>query len=81
MLQTDEDVRETISHPLQQSRTLRIAGLITLAVAAASVATGLVVRWRHELAVKQWTVTAGCPFCHLRHADGRWLRLAVDPAR
>jgi RND family efflux transporter MFP subunit len=61
MLQAGEDLQETASQPRLQGRTLRIAGLIALAVAAAAAATGLVVRWRHEAAVKHWTVAQAVP--------------------
>ena len=81
MVQVDKDLQETVSHPRLQGRTLRIAGLIGLAIAVLAVATGLAVRWRHEAAVTQWTLTTGCPNSLLRHATARWLSLAADPAR
>jgi len=61
MLQVDKDLQEIASQPRPQGGTLRIAGLIALAVAVAAAATGLVLRWRHEAAVTQWTVTEAVP--------------------
>jgi RND family efflux transporter MFP subunit len=61
MLQVDEDLQETASQSRQQGRTLRIAGIVALVIAVAAAATGLLVRWRHEAAVKQWTVTEAVP--------------------
>jgi hypothetical protein len=61
MLQVDKDLQETASRPRPQGRRLRIAGLIALAVAVAATATGLLVRWRHEAAVKHWTITEAVP--------------------
>jgi multidrug efflux pump subunit AcrA (membrane-fusion protein) len=60
MLQVDKDLQEIASQP-PQGRRLRIAGLIALAVAVAATATGLLVRWRHEAAVKHWTITEAVP--------------------
>jgi RND family efflux transporter MFP subunit len=61
MLEVNKDSQETASHLRHGRRTLRSAGLIALAAAAASVAAGLAVRWRHEAAVKQWTVAQAVP--------------------
>jgi RND family efflux transporter MFP subunit len=60
-VQANEDLHEAVPQPRQHGRTQRIAGLIALAVAAAAAATGLVVRWRHEAAVKHWTVAQAVP--------------------
>jgi len=57
-----KELQRTISRPFQQSGRLRIAGLILLAIAAASVVTVAILRWRHDEAVKQWTATQAVPF-------------------
>lgn len=79
MVQVDEDLQETVSHPRLQSRTLRIAGLVGLAIAVLAVATGLAVRWRHEAAVKQWTLTKAVPIVSfvLPRPDGSASRLIL----
>jgi RND family efflux transporter MFP subunit len=61
MPQVDKDLQEIASQPRPQGRTLRNAGLIALAVAVTAAATGLVLRWRHEAAVKHWTVAQAVP--------------------
>ncbi len=79
MVQVDEDLQETVPHPRLQGRTLRIAGLIGLAIAVLAVATGLAVRWRHEAAVKQWTLTKAVPIVSfvLPRPDGSASRLIL----
>ncbi|HTV33389.1 MAG TPA: efflux RND transporter periplasmic adaptor subunit, partial [Methylocella sp.] len=62
MLQTDEDLQSTISRPFQQPKRLPIAGMILLAIAATSVVTVSISRWRQDEAVKQWTATQAVPF-------------------
>jgi RND family efflux transporter MFP subunit len=79
MLQVDKDLQEIASQPPPQGRTLRIAGLVALAAAAAAVATGLFVRWRHEAAVTQWTVTEAVPIVSfaMPRPDGEASRLIL----
>ena len=61
MLEANKDLQETAAHLRPRGITLRTAGLIALAAAAASVAAGVAVRWRHDAAVKQWTVAQAVP--------------------
>ena len=78
MLQVDRDLQEIASQLRPQGRTLRIAGLIALAVAVAAAATGLVLRWRHEAAVMQWTVTVAVPV--VSFVAGDLVRIANETA-
>src|ERR1700732_4008536 len=79
MLQVDKDLQKIASQPRPQGRTLRIAGLVALAAAAAAGATGLFVRWRHEAAVTQWTVTEAGPIVSfaMPRPDGEASRLIL----
>jgi len=61
MLQAKKNLQETTSEPRQLGRTLRIVGLTALIVAIAVAAAGVLVRWRHEAAVKHWTVAQAVP--------------------
>jgi len=79
MLQVDEDLQETASQSRQQGRTLRIAGIVALVIAVAAAATGLLVRWRHEAAVKHWTLTEAVPIVSfvMPRPDGEASRLIL----
>jgi RND family efflux transporter MFP subunit len=79
MLQVDEDLQETASQSRQQGRTLRIAGIVALVIAVAAAATGLLVRWRHEAAVKHWTLTEAVPIVSfvVPRPDGEASRLIL----
>ena len=79
MLQVDKDLQEIASQLRPQGRTLRIAGLFALAVAVVAAATGLVLRWRHEAAVTQWTVTQAVPVVSfvMPQPDGKTSRLIL----
>jgi hypothetical protein len=79
MLQVDKDLQEIASQPRPQGRTLRNAGLIALAVAVTAAATGLVLRWRHEAAVKHWTAAEAVPIVSfvMPRPDGSASRLIL----
>jgi RND family efflux transporter MFP subunit len=61
MLEAEEDLQKTTSESRQPARGLRITGLISLAVAIAAAAAGILVRWSHEAAVKRWTAAEAVP--------------------
>jgi RND family efflux transporter MFP subunit len=61
MLETNKDLQEAASRLWQRGRTLRTAGLVALAAAVVAVAAGIIVRWRHEAVVKQWTMAQAVP--------------------
>jgi RND family efflux transporter MFP subunit len=61
MLEANKDLQEAASRLWQRGRTLRTAGLVALAAAVVAVAAGIIVRWRHEAVVKQWTMAQAVP--------------------
>jgi len=61
MLEANKDLQEAASHLRQGGKVLRTAGLIALAAAAVAIAAGVAMRWRHEAAVKRWTVAQAVP--------------------
>jgi RND family efflux transporter MFP subunit len=61
MLGADKDLQQTASHLRQRGGKLGTAGLVALVAAAMVVVAGIAVRWRHEAAVKQWTIAQAVP--------------------